>query len=171
MEKKSYTYGSKLAGMILHLFFTVILTIAVYLLASLISKNILQVTDIGTDDFFNSGYYTKCMEQKCSELTDYLHLLQKGNKRSAEDDKRYLQYTNEFKREDTNFCYWYKQNGVWYTNQPDSVEGKLEGILGNASISGVSLYTAGLADKVTADVKELLAGPGAVRATLKKHLA
>lgn len=51
MEKKSYTYGSKLAGMILHLFFTVILTIAVYLLASLISKNILQVTDIGTDDF------------------------------------------------------------------------------------------------------------------------
>ena len=37
--------------MILHLFFTVILTIAVYLLASLISKNILQVTDIGTDDF------------------------------------------------------------------------------------------------------------------------
>lgn len=51
------------------------------------------------------------MEQKCSELTDYLHLLQKGNKRSAEDDKRYLQYTNEFKREDTNFCYWYKQNG------------------------------------------------------------
>lgn len=104
--------------------FTVILTIAVYLLASLISKNILQVTDIGTDDFFNSGYYTKCMEQKCSELTDYLHLLQKGNKRSAEDDKRYLQYTNEFKREDTNFCYWYKQNGVWYTNQPDSVEGQ-----------------------------------------------
>lgn len=101
MEKKSYTYGSKLAGMILHLFFTVILTIAVYLLASLISKNILQVTDIGTDDFFNSGYYTKCMEQKCSELTDYLHLLQKGNKRSAEDDKRYLQYTNEFKREMT----------------------------------------------------------------------
>ncbi len=55
--------------------------------------------------------------------------------------------------------------------QPDSVDGKLEGILGNASIFGVSLYTAGLADKVTADVKELLAGPGAVRATLKKHLA
>ena len=78
MEKKSYTYGSKLAGMILHLFFTVILTIAVYLLASLISKNILQVTDIGTDDFFNSGYYTKCMEQKCSELTDYLHLFKKA---------------------------------------------------------------------------------------------
>lgn len=50
MEKKSYTYGSKLAGMILHLFFTVILTIAVYLLASLISK-IFCRTDIGTDDF------------------------------------------------------------------------------------------------------------------------
>lgn len=79
--------------MILHLFFTVILTIAVYLLASLISKNILQERISVQMIFFNSGYYTKCMEQKCSELTDYLHLLQKGNKRSAEDDKRYLQYT------------------------------------------------------------------------------
>ena len=62
-------------------------------------------------------------------------------------------------------------DGIAYLNFYLDVDGKLEGILGNASIFGVSLYTAGLADKVTADVKELLAGPGAVRATLKKHLA
>ncbi len=55
--------------------------------------------------------------------------------------------------------------------EPESVNGKLDSILGNASIFGVSLYAAGLADKVTAYVKEMLAGRGAVRATLKKHLA
>ena len=125
MKRKSYTYGMKLTGMILHLFFTVVLTIAVFLLASLISKSILEVTDIGTDDFLSSGYYTKCMEQKCSDLSEYLHLMQKGETRNPEEEKRYLQYTNEFKREDSNFCYWYKTDGNWYTNQPDTKEGQV----------------------------------------------
>lgn len=125
MEKKSYTYGMKLTGMILHQFFTVILTVTVFLLGSLISKSILEVTDIGTGDFLSSGYYTKCIEQKCSDLSEYLHLMQKGGMRSAKDDKLYLQYTNEFKREDTNFCYWYKIDNIWYTNQPDTFEGQV----------------------------------------------
>lgn len=125
MEKKSYTYGMKLTGMILHQFFTVILTVTVFLLGSLISKSILEVTDIGTGDFLSSGYYTKCIEQKCSDLSEYLHLMQKGGMRSAKDDKLYLQYTNEFKRDDTNFCYWYKIDNIWYTNQPDTYEGQV----------------------------------------------
>lgn len=124
MEKKSYGYGMKMTGLILHLFFTIILTISVFLLATLMSKNILELTDIGTEDFLSSGYYLECMEQKCNDLNEYLRLTQKGEHRSSEDDKRYLQYTNEFKREDTNFCYWYKANGVWYTNQPDTSEGQ-----------------------------------------------
>lgn len=124
MEKKSYGYGMKITGVILHSFFTIILTISVFLLASLINKSILELTDIGTDDFLSSGYYLKCMEQKCNDLSEYLILTQKGEFRSSEDDKRYLQYTNEFKREDTNFCYWYKADGVWYTNQPDTTEGQ-----------------------------------------------
>lgn len=53
---------------------------------------------------------------------------------------------------------------------PDSVDGKLTAILDNASIFGVSLVEAGLAEKVETYVKELLAGPGAVRETLKRHL-
>ena len=124
MEKKSYSYGTKMAGLLLHLFFTIVLTVSVFLLAALINKSILQLTDIGTDDFLSSGYYLKCVEEKCSDLSEYLHLLQKGEARSAEDDKRYLQYTNEFKQEDTNFCYWYKVGDVWCTNQPDTKEGQ-----------------------------------------------
>ena len=45
---------------------------------------------------------------------------------------------------------------------------KLEGLLRNASIFGVDLVEAGLSDKVCGYFKELIAGPGAVRATLHK---
>ena len=55
--------------------------------------------------------------------------------------------------------------------QPESVKGKLTGILTNQTLFGVNLMDAGLADKVEALVAEELAGPGAVRATLKKYLA
>lgn len=119
MEKNSYTYAAKLTGMLLHQFFTIVLTVSVFLLTALIDRNILEFTDIGTSEFVSSGYYTKCMEQKCRDLSEYLHLMQKGNARSAEEEKIYLQYNNEFHQQETNFCYWYKLDGVWYTNQPD----------------------------------------------------
>lgn len=53
---------------------------------------------------------------------------------------------------------------------PESVRGKLTGILTNATLFGVNLADAGLADKVEALLAEELVGPGAVRATLKKYL-
>ena len=124
METKSYSYGTKLAGILFHLFFSVIFTVAVFLLALMIEKNIFSITDIGTENFLNSGYYTKCMEQKCSDLSEYIRLLQKGENRNAEEERLYLQYTNKFKQEDSNFCFWYKQNGIWYTNQPDTNTGQ-----------------------------------------------
>ena len=125
MENKTYSYGVKMAVLLLHLFFTVILTISVFLLATLMDKEILEWMDIGTTDFLNSGYYTQCVQEKCDNLGDYLHLQVKGEDRTSEENKRYLQYTDEFKSEDTNFCYWYKLGEAWYTNQPDSEEGQI----------------------------------------------
>lgn len=119
MEKNSYTYAAKLTGMILHQFFTIVLTVSVFLLTALIDRNILGFTDNGTDEFVKSGYYTNCMEQKCRDLSEYLHLMKKGSRRGAEEEKIYLQYDNEFQQKETNFCYWYKLDGEWYTNQPD----------------------------------------------------
>ena len=46
---------------------------------------------------------------------------------------------------------------------------KLEGLLRNKTIFGVDLVEAGLADKVCGYFTELTAGPGAVRATLRKY--
>nr|MCR5402778.1 mannitol dehydrogenase family protein [Butyrivibrio sp.] len=43
-------------------------------------------------------------------------------------------------------------------------------ILSNANIFGSNLYEAGLGEKIEGLFGELIAGPGAVRATLKKYL-
>ncbi len=54
---------------------------------------------------------------------------------------------------------------------PSSYHGELRGILSNASIFGVDLAAAGLAGKIEQMFVEELAGPGAVRATLRKYLS
>ena len=54
--------------------------------------------------------------------------------------------------------------------KPETAAGKLEGILGNANIFGISLYEAGIAGKVEKMFVEELAGKGAVRNTLKAYL-
>lgn len=54
--------------------------------------------------------------------------------------------------------------------EPDSYKGQLKEILENPVIFGVNLYDAGIAGKVEAMFCEMLAGPGAVRAALKKYI-
>ena len=55
-------------------------------------------------------------------------------------------------------------------NELKTPEGLRE-LLSNTNIFGINLYTAGLGDKVEGLYRELSAGKGAVRATLKKYLA
>ncbi len=50
------------------------------------------------------------------------------------------------------------------------VEAALKGILEDAKIWGVNLYEVGMAEKVIGYFTEMIAGPGAVRATLKKYV-
>jgi len=54
--------------------------------------------------------------------------------------------------------------------EPESCKYQLKGILSNPNIFGISLYEAGLADKVEAMFRQEIAGAGAVRATLKAYL-
>lgn len=53
----------------------------------------------------------------------------------------------------------------------EGVEEELRSILSNASLFGMNLYEIGMDKKVVAYFKELIAGQGAVRKTLKKYLA
>lgn len=50
------------------------------------------------------------------------------------------------------------------------VESKVKPILENEKIFGVNLYEVGMVEAVCGYLKEMLAGPGAVRATLKKYV-
>ena len=63
-----------------------------------------------------------------------------------------------------------EQLGSIRLGEPDSCDGQLRPILANENIWGVDLYAAGLGAKIEAIFREELAGPGAVRATLKRHL-
>ncbi|MDF2570284.1 MAG: Mannitol 2-dehydrogenase [Sporomusa sp.] len=53
----------------------------------------------------------------------------------------------------------------------ESVQDHLKPILSNKELFGSDLYSVGLGDKIEAYFSEMLAGPGAVRATLKKYLS
>ena len=53
---------------------------------------------------------------------------------------------------------------------PESIGSKLDPILDNPNLFGVSLIDAGLGSKVTTLFRRLIAGPGAVRETLKAEL-
>ena len=50
------------------------------------------------------------------------------------------------------------------------LEEAVKPLLEDAKIWGVNLYEVGMADKVAGYLAEMIAGPGAVRATLKKYV-
>ena len=55
--------------------------------------------------------------------------------------------------------------------KPDSCTAQLRPILSNAAIFGVDLYQAGLGGRVEEMFRAMLAGPGAVRGTLRHYLS
>ena len=54
---------------------------------------------------------------------------------------------------------------------PASYNGQLKSILSNVNIFGIDLYEAGIGERIENMFLEEIAGPGAVRATLKKYMA
>ena len=54
--------------------------------------------------------------------------------------------------------------------KPDSVGDRLNPVLSNANIFGSDLYEAGIGEKIEQIFTEEIAGPGAVRATLRKYV-
>jgi fructuronate reductase len=60
--------------------------------------------------------------------------------------------------------------GIEFGN-PQTADGKLNPILSNTKIFCIDLYKAGLGERIEGYFKEMIAGPGAVRKTLKKYLS
>ena len=55
--------------------------------------------------------------------------------------------------------------------KPETYHGQLKSILSNENIFGIDLYKAGIGEKIEEMFLEEIAGPGAVRAVLKKYMA
>lgn len=53
----------------------------------------------------------------------------------------------------------------------ETYHGQLKSILSNENIFGIDLYKAGIGEKIEEMFLEEIAGPGAVRAVLKKYMA
>jgi fructuronate reductase len=51
-----------------------------------------------------------------------------------------------------------------------SIHEALEPILSDSAVFGLNLYEAGLGERIEGYFAELIAGPGAVRETLERHL-
>lgn len=60
--------------------------------------------------------------------------------------------------------------GKLYSGTDTDIETILRPVLTNEAIFGVNLYEVGMADSVCRYFKEMIAGPGAVRATLRKYV-
>ena len=54
--------------------------------------------------------------------------------------------------------------------KPETYKGQLKPILSNANIFGIDLYEAGIGEMIEGMFLEEIAGPGAVRAALKKYI-
>jgi fructuronate reductase len=55
-------------------------------------------------------------------------------------------------------------------NHPESLTGQLKGVLSNETLFGTDLYKAGIGELIEEMVRSEIAGPGAVRKTLKEYL-
>ena len=120
MGKKSYSYGMKLVGMIFHQFFTVLFTISMVLLGALFSRSMVDIVDIGENSFAKSAYYVSCVEKKYEQLSEYMHLTKQKEQLTKEERQRYLMEQSMFEAKDTNFTYWYVQDGILYTNDSNA---------------------------------------------------
>lgn len=54
--------------------------------------------------------------------------------------------------------------------KPETYQGQLKEILSNENIFGIDLYKAGIGEMIENMFLEEIAGPGAVRAVLKKYI-
>lgn len=114
--ESSYRYGMKMAGIAIHQFFTILFVVSLFMLATLLGKSMLVTTDIGEASFKNSGYYLSTLGKKYYQLNEYLYLEQMRDELSDEEKRLYLEYTNTFQTEQSNFRYWCEVDGILYTN-------------------------------------------------------
>ena len=97
------------------------------------------MSDVGTDSFFDSSYYTKVLSGQLVDLGNYLQF-QGSREKSEKDTIKYKQYKMQFEGENSNLYYWYENGGDIRTNMEIEEKYQREYVLKYARELGSYLY-------------------------------
>ncbi|MCM1257995.1 MAG: HAMP domain-containing histidine kinase [Roseburia sp.] len=139
MGNTHYNNAFKTVAVLMQMVFLIIVIVVFSLLVNLFGRSMFTLSDVGTDSFFDSSYFTKVLSSELIELGDYL-ALQGGRERSEKDTIKYKQYKMQFDEGDTNLYYWYENGGGIHTNMELEGIGQREEVLEYAKNLGSYLH-------------------------------
>ena len=115
MGNTHYSNAFKTVAVLLQMFFLIIVIVVFSLLVNLFGRSMFTLSDVGTDSFFDSSYYTKVLSGQLVDLGNYLQF-QGSREKSEKDTIKYKQYKMQFEGENSNLYYWYENGGNIRTN-------------------------------------------------------
>ena len=115
MGDTHYSNTFKTVAVLMQMVFLIIVIVVFSLLVNLFGRSMFTLSDVGTDSFFDSSYYTKVLSSELIELGNYLQL-QGSREKSEKDTIKYKQYKMQFDDGDTNLYYWYENGGSIRSN-------------------------------------------------------
>lgn len=139
MGDTHYSNTFKTVAVLMQMVFLIIVIVVFSLLVNLFGRSMFTLSDVGTDSFFDSSYYTKVLSSELIELGNYLQL-QGSREKSEKDTIKYKQYKMQFDDGDTNLYYWYENGGSIRSNMELEGMYQREDVLEYAESLGSYLY-------------------------------
>lgn len=123
MGNTHYSSAFKTVAVLMQMVCLIVVIVVFSLLVNLFGRSMFTLSDVGTDSFFDSSYYTKVLSSELVDLGNYLQL-QGSREKSEKDTINYKKYKMQFQEDNTNLCYWYENGGNIRTNM--EIEGKYQ---------------------------------------------
>lgn len=139
MGNTHYSNAFKTVAALLQMVFLIIVIVVFSLMVNLFGRSMFTLSDVGTDSFFDSSYYTNILSNELVDLGNYLQL-QGVRERSEKDTIKYKQYKMQFDEENSNLYYWYENSGNIRSNIEIENKYQKKEILDYAKSLGSYLY-------------------------------
>ena len=138
METKEFGNGFKTVAVLLQVVCLMIVIVTFSLILNLFERSRLSFRDIGNNySFFHSYFYMERVTEEVKDLAVYLQIKKTIPVREP-DNVRYKHLKLKFNTEETNFYYWFLQDGAILTNMPQAED--MEEAMSFAKEMGSYLY-------------------------------
>ncbi len=138
METKEFGNGFKTVAVLLQVVCLMIVIVTFSLILNLFERSRLSFRDIGNNySFFHSYFYMERVTEEVKDLAVYLQI-KKTIPVWEPDNVRYKHLKLKFNTEETNFYYWFLQDGAILTNMPQAED--MEEAMSFAKEMGSYLY-------------------------------